>query len=127
MWLWNRRAFDRGEVVGSLRRRLSEPGAHARFYGTAVGVTLALLVLILGAGYVIEYASDGKFAMFGHDQLPIDPSTGQPIYRPGAVLLAYYTIAFSMLLVHYLHDGVFFFKTRDLVGAAKSRRDSGRA
>ena len=52
--------------------------------------------------------------MFGHDVNPVDDS-GQPLYRPGAVLLAYYMIAFSLLLTHYLHDGFFFFRRRYVV------------
>jgi hypothetical protein len=42
--------------------------------------------------------------------------SGVELYRPGAVLLAYYMVAFSLLLVHYLHDGVFFFRKRYVVG-----------
>ena len=45
--------------------------------------------------------------------------TPRPEYRPGAVLLAYYMVAFSLLLVHYLHDGHYFFRPRDLRGAER--------
>jgi hypothetical protein len=48
------------------------------------------------------------FGRHGLDQ------AGKPLYRPGSVLLAYYLLGFSFLLVHYLHDGFFFCRKRYL-------------
>ncbi|MGE0142605.1 MAG: hypothetical protein AB7T19_04885 [Planctomycetota bacterium] len=114
VWLWNRNAYDRGEVKGEFVRGLSAPGRGRVFYRTAFLATLGLLSLILLTGWLIETFSAGKFVMFGHPIVPTDPATGEAIYRPGSVLLAYYMVAFSLLLTHYLHDGHFFFRTRDL-------------
>ncbi len=115
VWLWNRRAYERGEVRGSLVKALAAPGAGRRFYLTGLAVTLGLVTVILGVAWLIEVQTAGRFVMFGHDQVPVDPATGRPEYRPGSVLLAYYMCGFALLLVHYLHDGMFFFRKKDLV------------
>ncbi|MBL8753892.1 MAG: hypothetical protein JNK15_11395 [Planctomycetes bacterium] len=72
-----------------------------------LGLTLVLVGVMLGAAFVIEVASGGAFVMFGHDVPPRDAS-GQPLYRPGSVLLAYWLVGFGFLLVHYLLDSLHF-------------------
>ena len=71
-------------------------------------------------GSVVMADSDGAYVMFGHTAAtnPTD-AAGVPLYRPGSLLIAYYVTAFSMLLVHYLHDGFFFFRTRYVVDKPK--------
>lgn len=119
LWLMNRRSQDRGEIRSTLFDKTMGEGRHWRFYGTAVGATVGLLLVVLGAALAIEWLSGGAFVMFGHEVPPVD-AAGKPLYRPGAVLLAYYMVAFSLLLVHYLHDGVFFFRRRYLVDSSPS-------
>ena len=114
VWLWNRGAHDRNELKGSMVPSLAGPDRAGSFYLAALGSTIGLLLVILCAGWLIEVATAGQFRMFGLDSVPVDPATGRPEYRPGSVLLAYYMVAFSLLLVHYLHDGHFFFRPRDL-------------
>lgn len=121
VWLWNRQAYDRGEARGTLAQTISAPGRAKTFYMVALAGTIGLLLLILVTGWLIEFSTAGQFRMFGHDQVPIDATTGQPEYRPGAVLLAYYMVAFAFLLVHYLHDGIFFLRHKDLVPEAAQR------
>ncbi len=118
VWLWNRISYERGELHGNLVTRLSAPGRGRAFYATAFGGTVVLLLLILLVGWIIDRQSGGAFPMFGHSIVPIDEATGKEAYRPGSVLLAYYMVAFSLLLTHYLHDGHFFFRTRDLEPSA---------
>lgn len=115
VWLWNRNAYDRGELRGSFATRIAAPDGGRAYYKAALVTTLAIVLVILTLGWAIEVGSGGRFLMFGHDQVPVDAATGNPEYRPGAVLLAYYMLAFSFLLVHYLHDGIFFQRHRDLV------------
>lgn len=119
VWLWNRRAYDEGKLRGAIPRAISGPDRASSFYLTALAATVGLLLVILCTGWLIELSSAGRFRMFGLDTIPIDPATGRPEYRPGAVLLAYYMVAFSLLLVHYLHDGHYFFRPRDLRGAER--------
>lgn len=118
LWLMNRYSHDRGELRTRFLRSIGAPGRHWRFYGVAVAGAFGLLALVLGTGWVIEVSSGGAFVMFGHPRPVFDPVTGRELYRPGAVLLAYYMVALGFLLVHYLHDGVFFFRTRYLTGPA---------
>lgn len=120
VWLWNRGAFDRGELKGAFPRAISGPDRSGSFYLAAIAATVGLLLVILCTGWLIEVGSAGRFRMFGLDSIPLDPVTGRPEYRPGSVLLAYYMVAFSLLLVHYLHDGHFFFRTRDLQGETRA-------
>ncbi len=117
LWLMNRRSQDRGEIRSKLFERTMGEGRHWRFYGTAVGATLGLLALVVIVALAIERFSGGTFVLFGHDNPQLDEA-GNQLYRPGAILLAYYMVAFSLLLVHYLHDGVFFFRRRYLVDGA---------
>lgn len=115
LWLMNRKSQDRGEIKNRFFDSFMGEGRHWRFYLTALGGTLGLLVLVFGAGVIIQFASGGEFALFGHATPRLDPDTGRELFRPGAVLLAYYMIAFGLLLTHYLHDGVFFFRKRYLL------------
>jgi hypothetical protein len=115
LWLMNRRSQERGEIQNGFFDAIMAPGRHGRFYLAALGGTIGLLAVVFGAGWLIEVLSGGQFALFGHAAPTLDPETGRELYRPGAVLLAYYMIAFSFLLTHYLHDGVFFFRRRYLV------------
>jgi hypothetical protein len=119
LWLMNRRSLERGEISKPLVRKLSEPRSHMRFYLGMLSVTLLGIAVFFGVAYLIQAASAGQFVLFGHDTPPIDPQTGTELYRPGALLLAYYMVGFSFLLVHYLHDGVFFFRTRYLTERSK--------
>ena len=119
LWLMNQRSRERGEIRNRLFDALMAPGRGLRFYGVALGATLGLLAIVLAAGCAIERLTAGEFAMFGHAVPKLDPATGRELYRPGAVLLAYYMIAFSLLLTHYLHDGVFFFRRRYVLGTAR--------
>ena len=112
-WLMNRRSHERGEIKSPFFDRTMREGGHWRFYRTALFATLGAVVVLLGAAWAIAATSDGQFAMFGHDE-PLRDANGKELYRPGAVLLAYYLLAFSVLLVHYLHDGFFFFRRRYL-------------
>lgn len=123
LWLMNRVSWRRGEIRNGFVRRISEPGRHLGYYATALAATLGLLALLFLVGWVIQAASNGKFVLFGHDSVARDAATGRALYRPGSLLLGYYMIGFSLLLVHYLHDGVFFFRTRYIVG--EGRRTSG--
>jgi hypothetical protein len=118
VWLWNRQAYDRGQVRGGLAERIAAPGRARSFYRIALVTTLGLLGLILAVGWIIELSTGGQFRMFGHDAAGGDSITGGDGYRPGSVLLAYYMVAFAFLLVHYLHDGIFFLRHRDLVPEA---------
>lgn len=115
LWLMNQRSRQRGEIRNRLFDAITMPDRPWRFYGAGLVATLSLLLVVLGCGAVIENASGGEFALFGHEQPRLDPATGRELYRPGAVLLAYYMIGFSVLLTHYLHDGFFFFRRRYLV------------
>jgi hypothetical protein len=118
LWLMNRNSFERGEIRGRVFDHLMQPGRHWRLYGTAVLATVGLLGVVLLSGCCIDWLSRGEFALFGHDA-PRLGADGRELYRPGAVLLGYYIVAFSLLLVHYLHDGVFFFRKRYLLGPAR--------
>jgi len=115
LWLMNQNSRASGEIKNPFFDALMAEGRHWRFYGTAIGATLGLLLLVLGIGALIEWASGREFVMFGHDAPRFDAG-GHELYRPGSVLLAYYMTAFSLLLVHYLHDGCFFFRKRYLLG-----------
>ncbi|HEB54302.1 MAG TPA: hypothetical protein ENI87_13705 [bacterium] len=112
-WLMNRRSAERGEIQSALFERTMREGAHWRFYRTALFATLGAIAVLLGAAWLIAATSNGEFVMFGHDAPPVD-ANGRELYRPGAVLLAYYLLGFSLLLVHYLHDGFFFCRRRYL-------------
>lgn len=108
-WLMNRRSFDDRRIESRWIRSLSAPGRQWRYYRTAVLATLGLVALIVGVGVAIEHLSAGKFVIFGHEQAPRSDD-GAPLYRPGSLLLAYYMCGFSVLLVHYLHDGISFWR-----------------
>ena len=113
-WLMNRRSFDKGEIRTGLFERTMHDGRHWRFFRTALLATLGAIAVMLLFAWLITLASGGQFAMFGHDTPPVD-AAGKPLYRPGSVLLAYYLLGFSFLLVHYLLDGFFFCRRRYLV------------
>lgn len=119
LWLMNQKSRERGEIQNRFFDAIMAPGRHGRYYAAALGGTLGLLLVVFAAGWLIEVASGGAFRLFGHGAPQLDPETGRELYRPGAVLLAYYMIAFSFLLTHYLHDGVFFFRRRYLVDAER--------
>ena len=112
-WLMNRRSEASGHIKSSLFASTMQEGRHWRFYRTALFATLGAVGVVLAAAFVIASTSGGEFAMFGHDE-PLRDAAGKQLYRPGAVLLAYYLLVFSVLLVHYLHDGVFFCRRRYL-------------
>lgn len=118
LWLMNRRSEERGEVTREFVRRVSRPGSHLRFYFGLLSVTLGAIVLFFGVAWLIQNVTAGQFVLFGHETPPVDPASGTELYRPGSLLLAYYMLGFSFLLVHYLHDGVFFFRTRYLTERA---------
>ncbi|MBL8900927.1 MAG: hypothetical protein JNM84_25060 [Planctomycetes bacterium] len=120
LWLMNRRSYESGEIRTRFVQRLAEPGSARRYYGTGLGVTLGMIGLFFAFGWLIQVWSGGEFLLFGHGEPKLDPATGAPLYRPGALLLAYYMLGFGFLLVHYLHDGVFFFRTRYVVGGSTS-------
>ena len=115
VWLLNRRAHRDGAIESRWIRSISRERGHWRYYFAALGATVLLIALILAIATAIAGSSD-QFVMFGHaaGNEPTD-AQGVPLYRPGSILLAYYVCGFSLLLVHYLHDGVFFFRKRDLV------------
>jgi hypothetical protein len=119
LWLMNQRSRERGEIKYRVFDAISAPGRHLRFYVAGLLATLMLLVIVFVAALAIERLSGGEFALFGRDTAQIDPATERELYRPGAVLLAYYMIGFGVLLTHYLHDGVFFFRRRYLVDTPK--------
>ncbi|MGE3173164.1 MAG: hypothetical protein AB7O97_11120 [Planctomycetota bacterium] len=121
LWLMNQKSRQRGEIRNRLFDALMAPGHHARFYLAGLTATLLLLSVVFAAALGIEAASGGEFALFGHSSPRYDAETGQELYRPGAVLLAYYMVAFGVLLTHYLHDGVFFFRRRYLVDPGSER------
>lgn len=110
--LINREAIARGELKAPRLVALAQPGRGLRAYALAVGATLVLVGIILGAAFVLQATSGGRFVMFGHDVPPADPETGRVLYRPGSVLLAYYLFGFGFLLIHYLQDTVFFLRRR---------------
>ncbi|MFK7741536.1 MAG: hypothetical protein AB8H80_14555 [Planctomycetota bacterium] len=112
-WLMNRRSHDKGEIESGFFARNMGAGGHWRFYRAAIVATLGAVAVLLGFAWLLQYASDGKFVLFGHDVPPVD-ADGNRLYRPGSILLAYYLVAFSALLVHYLHDGFFFCRKRYL-------------
>ena len=74
--------------------------------------------MVVAVALLIQYFSSGEFLFLGHPEgaAPVEASTGRPLYRPGSILLGYYMCGFTLLLIHYLHDGFFFFRTRYLVG-----------
>jgi hypothetical protein len=113
----NRNSFERGERQNRFVRSLSAPGSHTRYYATALAATVGMIGLFFLVGWLIHRLSGGAFGFLGSgtSELAINPETGQPFYRPGGLLLAYYMVGFGFLLVHYLHDGLFFFRTRYLV------------
>src|SRR5262249_30048187 len=115
-WLMNKNSRDRGEIQNRFFDAIMREERGGRFYGTALGGTALLLLIVFTAGAAIQWASGGEFALFGHATPRLDPASGRELYRPGAVLLAYYMLAFSLLLTHYLHDGVFFFRRRYVLG-----------
>lgn len=112
-WLMNRRSDDKGEIRSGMFTRLMGEGSHWRFYRTALWSTFGAIAVLLLVAWGIAETSNGQFAMFGHDEPMLD-AAGKPLYRPGSVLLAYFLLAFSFLLVHYLHDGFFFCRRRYL-------------
>jgi len=113
LWLMNQRSKEKHQIsYGFFDRNMGE-GKHWRFYRTALFATLGAIVVLLGAAWAIAETSNGQFAMFGHDE-PLRDAAGKELYRPGSVLLAYYLLGFSLLLVHYLHDGFFFCRRRYL-------------
>lgn len=116
LWLMNLHSRQRGEIRSRLAGYCMGEGQHWRYYGLGIVTTLGLIAVMLGVAFVIQVASGGQFVMFGHEVPPVDPETGRQLYRPGAVLMAYYLLAFGFLLVHYFHDGFFFFRRRYLVG-----------
>jgi uncharacterized membrane protein YecN with MAPEG domain len=118
LWLMNRRSHDAGAIRATFVKRLAAPGAAKRYYATGLAVTFSMIGLFFGFGWLIQAWSGGEFLLFGHGEPKLDPATGAPLYRPGALLLAYYMLGFGFLLVHYLHDGVFFFRTRYVVGGS---------
>ena len=122
LWLMNRTAQERGETQRPFVHKMFAERRQWRFYATALGVTVGALALFFGVAFAIERASGGKFALFGFEasEIATNPDTGKAYYRPGALLLAYYLCGFGFLLVHYLHDGVFFFRTRYLVNRTKA-------
>ncbi|MCK5942673.1 MAG: hypothetical protein KAI24_11925, partial [Planctomycetes bacterium] len=113
LWLMNQRSREKGEISYGFFDRHTGEGRHWRFYRTALVATFGAIVVLLGAAWLISATSDGQFAMFGHDE-PLRDANGDELYRPGSVLLAYYLLGFSLLLVHYLHDGFFFCRRRYL-------------
>lgn len=113
LWLMNRRSAANGELQNPAFARLSRDGNHWRFYRTALVATVCTVGVLLAVAALIAATSGGQFAMFGHD-VPLRDADGRELYRPGAVLLAYYLLVFSVLLVHYLHDGAFFCRRRYL-------------
>jgi hypothetical protein len=115
-WLMNKNSLARGEIDNRFFAGLMAPGRGTRFYAAGLGATLLLLAGVLGVALLIERWSGGEFLMFGREGPVLDPATGRELYRPGAVLLAYYMTAFGLLLTHYLHDGVFFFRRRYVLG-----------
>jgi hypothetical protein len=115
LWLMNRNSYDRGEIRSAVFDSLARPERHWRFYRVALLATVGLLATVMLVAFAIHELSHGEYLMFAARH-PVDPATGVERYRPGAVLLAYYMVAFSLLLVHYLHDGVFFFRKRYVTG-----------
>ena len=118
VWLMNRRSYDAGETDSRFVGSISKPGRHWRYYLVALGATLAVIGLVVVLALLIQYFSGGKFLLLGYPEgaAPVEEGTGRTLYRPGSILMAYYMCGFSLLLIHYLHDGFFFFRTRYLVG-----------
>ena len=112
-WLMNRRSYAKQEINTGLFDRTMHDGGHWRFFRTGLWATFGAIGVMLIAAALISAASGGQFAMFGHAE-PLLDDAGKPLYRPGSVLLAYYLLGFSFLLVHYLHDGFFFCRRRYL-------------
>jgi len=102
----NREAQAAGQPQMGLVAALSKEGAHVRFYLAMVAATIGAMLVMFTVAYLLTMAAPGRFRLFGFDasELPIDPATGAPAYRPGAVLSAYYLLGFGGLLVHYLQD-----------------------
>jgi hypothetical protein len=113
LWLMNRKSQARKEIETPLFDRIAREGSHWRFYKTALFATGAALLTLLVVAWILAETSNGQFRMFGHDE-PLRDAAGRELYRPGSILLAYYLIIFSVLLVHYLHDGFFFCRRRYL-------------
>lgn len=111
-WVLQQRAVQNGEVDRPWLRAVSGRADAVRSYLLAVGATVALVLVIFAVGAGVQAATGGAYVLFGHDTPPRDPSTGLPLYRPGALLLAYYVCGFGFLLVHYLQDTVHFLRRR---------------
>lgn len=95
---------------------LASPGSARRAWCVALLLTTGLVGALAMVAWILAASSNGRFVLLGHDSPPKDDVTGLPLWRPGAFLLAYYLVAFGMLLAHYLHDTIFF--------ARRARRDA---
>lgn len=115
LWLMNRRSFQAGEIRSKFVAKLAGPHSAARYYGTGLAATLTMIAVLFAFGWLIQVCSGGEFQLFGAGDTTSHSGAATTLYRPGSLLLAYYMVGFGLLLVHYLHDGVFFFRTRYVV------------
>jgi hypothetical protein len=114
LWLMNKKSQARGEIKNRAFDLIMAPDHGRRFYGAALLATVTMLAIVFLAALAIQLGSGGEFVLFGHGA-PRYGDDGRELYRPGAVLLAYYMTVFGFLLTHYLHDGAFFFRKRYLL------------
>jgi hypothetical protein len=108
LWLLNRESLDRGEIRSAFVRWISGPDSALRFYLVALAATLGLIGTIFAVAALVEWTSGGTWTMFGQKDGVLHDGAGTGGYRPGTLLLSYYVLGFSFLLVHYLQDGVMF-------------------
>ncbi len=101
-WYITRVQVQKGNRINPLVKWLAkDERSGARYYAVALGIVIFLIGVIMALAAGITVVRDvGMFAGSG--------TPGTELYKPGAVLQAYYLFGFGLLLTHYFHDAFFF-------------------